>query len=62
MLDKCHTSEYYYNEFIENEKILERVTNRWENTFGLPMNAKDFSKLFVEIKVISFTPYYTKLQ
>ncbi len=40
---------------IANGKILEKVTNRWENTFDLPMNTKDFSKLFVEIKVITLS-------
>ncbi len=55
MIQKSLSSQYYYNEFIANGKILEKVTNRWENTFDLPMNTKDFSKLFVEIKVITLS-------
>ncbi len=59
MFDKCLSSKYYYNESIKNDMVLSKVTSRWENTFNLPFEEKNISKLFMEINVITLS---TKLR
>ena len=54
MNKKYQWSKFYYNESIQNETVLEKVTSRWENTFGTPFETKFFTKLFLGIRDITF--------